>query len=69
MQRGLPEEFKHLLKYACALKFSEWPDYGYLHGLFSNLCQEVGESQEGLASLTPSFSKDFVNLKLTASKE
>ena len=35
--KGLPEEFKPLLKYACALKFSEQPDYDYLQRLFSNL--------------------------------
>ena len=64
---GLPEEFKHLLKYACALKFSEWPDYGYLRGLFSNFRQEAGEAQEGLESLAHRFSNDFVNPKLDSS--
>lgn len=53
---GLPEEFKRLLKYARALKFSERPDYDYLRGLFSNLNQEAGEAREDLESLTPCFS-------------
>ena len=56
---GLPEEFKHLLKYARALKFSERPDYGYLRGLFSNLRQEAGEAQESLEFLTPHFSEEL----------
>ena len=64
---GLPEEFEHLLKYARALKFSERPDYGYLRGLFSNLRQEAGEAQEGLESLAPRFSNDFVDLKSDSS--
>ena len=59
MCEGLPEEFKHLLKYARALRFSERPDYDYLRGLFSNLRQEAGEAREGLESLTPCFSNDF----------
>jgi hypothetical protein len=56
--KGLPEEFEHLLKYARALKFSERPDYGYLHRLFSNLRQDAGE---GLESLTPFFSNNSIN--------
>jgi casein kinase I homolog HRR25 len=56
--KELPEEFKHLLKYACVLKFSEWPDYGYLCKLFCNLHQDAGE---GLESLTSCFSNNFIN--------
>jgi hypothetical protein len=57
--KGLPEEFEHLLKYAHVLKFSEQPDYGYLHKLFCNLHQDAGE---GLESLTSCFSNNFINL-------
>jgi serine/threonine protein kinase len=67
MCEGLPEEFKHLLKYARALRFSERPDYDYLRGLFSNHRQEAGEAREGLESLTPCFSNDFINLKSDSS--
>jgi hypothetical protein len=56
--KGLPEEFEHLLKYAHALKFSEWPDYGYLRKLFCNLHQDAGE---GLESLTSCSSNNFIN--------
>jgi len=65
--KGLLEEFEHLLKYACALKFSERPDYGYLRRLFSKLLQEAGEAWEGLESLIPHISNDFVNLKSDSS--
>ena len=51
---GLPEEFEYLLKYARALKFSEWPDRPWLwlppvfRRLFSNLHQEAGKAKESL---------------------
>jgi hypothetical protein len=48
--KGLPDEFELLLKYACALKFSERPDYRYLRELFSNLRQNPEEGLESLAS-------------------
>lgn len=63
--KGLPEKFECLLKYACVLKFSEWPDYGYLHELFSNLHQDAGE---GLESLTSCFSDNFINLDSNSSR-
>lgn len=43
------------------------PDYGYLRGLFSKLRQEAGEAREGLESLIPRISNDFVNLKSDSS--
>ena len=63
--KGLPEEFERLLKYARVLKFSEWPDYGYLCELFSNLRQDAGEGLESLASC---FSDDFINLDSDSSR-
>ena len=64
--KGLPDEFERLLKYAHVLKLSEWPDYGYLrelfsnlHELFSNLRQDAGERLESLASC---FSDNFINI-------
>jgi hypothetical protein len=48
IDKGLPEEFEHLLKY----------DYGYLCKLFCNLHQDTGE---GLESLTSCFSNNFIN--------
>ena len=62
--KGLPEAFKHLLIYARALKFAERPDYGYLRELFSILRQDAGE---GLESLTPCFSNNFINLNSDSS--
>jgi serine/threonine protein kinase len=62
--KGLPEEFEHLLKYAHALKFSERPDYDYLRKLFSNLRQDAGE---GLQSLMPCFSDNFINFNSDSS--
>ena len=63
--KGLPEEFERSLKYARVLKFSEWPDYGYLRELFSNLRQDA---EEGLESLASCFSDNFINLDSDSSR-
>jgi hypothetical protein len=41
--KGLPDEFAVFLNYVRSLEFEQKPDYQYLRGLFSCLCESVDD--------------------------
>lgn len=47
MTRGAPEEFNKYLQYTRNLNFEERPDYNYLRGLFRDLLQKSGYTNDG----------------------
>ena len=46
--RSVPEEFAKYLQYCKNLNFEERPDYNFLRGLFRQLLENKGYSNDGM---------------------